>query len=262
MSQTGVRPLRGRDAIGGPSAPDDIERHRDSTDAVMRHVDESDIQTGPIVVTLGDLVATTWARRCVVFSRDATGPPAGPLEPTSLRSVTRRTRGLRLLARGRVSIEILHTLEHAIRLVAPSVLPVGLADLEGETDLDDRVAYVYDERPGTEVCDRLARRLPEIMSESERRLAACSCEDGCGRCVYISGCTLHNELLSRRATLQCLSPNQDATESQVPFSRPLVLSSTGPQTNDLRGRGLSCRVCGKTFRTEGGMLWHQDHFKH
>jgi len=123
--------------------------------------------------------------------------------------------------------EAVHAVEHVLIAAAQTVVGAGLTDMGGVSFPTGHV-FIYDSFPGGSGCSKLLfNRLEEAFKRAYRIVKACSCADGCPKCVYSPYCGNNNRVLSRRRALYLLErvlrgELEELEVQEAPEGRPLA----------------------------------------
>ena len=239
--------------------------------------DEIEALDGHVVVTYGRIHAATSIDEYVELDEYTARARPGSFEVDPPQRTDLYTRGLRLRVSEYVDAMALHGLEHMIRSLAPVTILCDRADLEGHTDHDEEVAYIYDRHHGgVGLTERLIERFDDVLAVVAGQIRACDCEDGCPTCVQSGSCLMENEWLSKAATLRLMAgvperPRGAVEEKHVQSHRQVALSDAGavkpgpappPASRPKSRQKPQCSYCLKEFRTDGGLRWHKERFGH
>jgi len=116
----------------------------------------------------------------------------------------------------------LHSLEHVLIALIPSILMCDPADLScqhtrRDGDLNrDKLLLFETQRGGLGLCQRLQHNFLALLQMAKDTILSCSCNEteGCLSCIQMGGCGEYNEGLDKNAALDILSLLLPAEEEE------------------------------------------------
>ena len=152
----------------------------------------------------------------------------------------------------------LHAAAHAVLAVLPIHLSCEPGDFGCECDalkegrLWPKRLLFFDKRVGgLGIARRAQPRMGLLLRSALAMMQACSCDDGCWRCVHISSCTEYNAATSKRAALlvieallsaKAAQPAEDEKAQSPPLgtsSLSVPISLSVPMRSDGSSQGVS-----------------------
>ena len=152
----------------------------------------------------------------------------------------------------------LHAAAHAVLAVLPIHLSCEPGDFGCECDalkegrLWPKRLLFFDKRVGgLGIARRAQPRMGLLLRSALAMMQACSCDDGCWRCVHISSCTEYNAATSKRAALlvieallsaKAAQPAEDEKAQSPPLgtsSLQVPISLSVPMKSDGSSQGVS-----------------------
>lgn len=116
--------------------------------------------------------------------------------------------------------DCIHAIEHSMIAMAPVLAQISRWDLGGVSiDFDpvkqQPIIYIYDAyRGGIGISELLYQKLEELLSLSYHLINTCSCELGCGGCIYSPKCGNQNQHLSKEGARKLLAKLLEITKKE------------------------------------------------
>ncbi|HUW65870.1 MAG TPA: DEAD/DEAH box helicase [Spirochaetia bacterium] len=116
-----------------------------------------------------------------------------------------RTTGLWLEIAG-AGYDVLHTLEHLLRVVVPWLVMCDRADIGTYVDRENGRIFVYDAyEGGVGLAESALNMVDEVLERAYGIMAECNCTEGCPACIQIPQCQTRNEGLDKKGAAAVLS---------------------------------------------------------